>query len=72
MTTEIERLARVEALLEEVRDHLRRMDTRIDRLEARIDRLEARQEAQFRWVMSAVLGVWVTIVAIVLGALLTR
>ncbi|MCS7207669.1 MAG: hypothetical protein NZ951_07050 [Dehalococcoidia bacterium] len=65
MTTETERLARLEALLEKVRD-------RLERFETRLDRLEARQDSQFRWLMGVMLGMWVTVIAAVLGALLTR
>ena len=60
-----ERLARLETRLDEV-------VARLDRLEARLNRLEARQEEHFRWIMGVILVMWATVIAAVLGALLTR
>ena len=53
-----ERLTRLEALMEAMRDDLREV--------------KARQDANFRWTMGLILGMWATVIAAVLGALLVR
>ena len=56
-----ERLARLEAIVESFREEVK----------THLDRLEVRQESYFRWVMGTVLIMWATVIAVVLGALLT-
>ncbi len=77
------RLTRLEALFEgfreetrafreEVRSRLDRFEAHLDRFEARMDRLETRQDSYFRWVMGTTLLVWGSVIAVVLGTLLTQ
>ena len=69
-TRDIEdRLTRLEAQFEAFREEMRAFR---DEVRNRLDRLETRQDSYFRWIMGTFLVMWATVIAVVLGALLTR
>ncbi len=70
------RLTRLEAQFDGFREEMRAFReenrSRLDRIEARMDRIETRMDSYFRWTMGLMFAVWGSVIAIVLGTLLTQ
>ena len=65
MATIEERVSRLEGVLEQ-------MNERLGNLERGQEALRAEVRGNFRWTIGLILGMWASVIAAVLGALLTR
>lgn len=72
-TTEIERLVRVEVIMDEVRDDLKTLIAKIDNLESRVRAAEdAVSQAQVGWRVLVTLGTGAVTIAGTAGALMAK
>jgi hypothetical protein len=72
-TTELERLVRVEVIMDEVRDDLKTLIAKIDNLESRVRAAEdAVSQAQVGWRVLVTLGTGAVTIAGTAGALMAK
>ena len=60
MTTESDRISRLEGIIEAILERLTSIDNRINALDNRITALESRIEARFNWMFGLIVTTWIT------------
>lgn len=61
-----ERLAKVEGILEQMDKRLNHMEAEMSELRAVITELKKSIDTNFRWTVGLIIGIWVTVIVVIL------
>ena len=70
MTTDSDRISRLEGIIEAILERLQSIDNRINAVENRITGLESRIEARFNWMFGLVVTTWITTMVALIAILI--